>query len=350
MIMKTKYTLETRKSFIKLIEKLIVTPNNVTSLIFLDVELGVEEINLLTKFLTCDNFRVKKIKLWGNIQITQILEMLIATPNNITNLKIVCVKLEPIEANLLAKFLVCNNCMIKNLKLTYTGIAKNGYNCIADAMAHNKSIEKLNIEEHLYFTCNITLDEFVRHLAIAIHNHPCIKYLYLPDNNITSSLKDLVVNMPKSLKHLGLINNDYINEDHFKLLLKHTKLESIDITCMNRIQDNIEPYLEANRYIFKFDHICHLPYNIRPSVKNAILNMLTRNTLAKRSANSAAMALISIRKFRRNICGLLGWMPKEIVSYIAQLISESYVDDEWRQNLGNKRIKLSEYHPLVRDY
>lgn len=348
--MKTKYRLESRKSVTKLIEKLIVTPNNVTSLIFLDVKLGVEEINLLTKFLTCENCRIKKIKLWGNIEIKQFLEMLIVIPNNIANLKIVCVKLEPDEANLLAKFLVCNNCMVKNLELTYTGIAKNGYNCIADAMAQNKLIETLNISEHLYFGFNITLDEFVTHLATSIRNHPCIKYLYLPHNNIKNSLKDLVINMPKSLKHLGLINNDYINADHFKLLLEQTKLESVDITCMNTIQDDIEPYLEANRYIFKFDHICHLPYNIRPSVKTAILNMLTRNTLAKRSANSAAMTLVAIRKFRRNNCDLVGWMPKEIVSYMAQLISESYIDDEWRQDIKNKRIKLSEYHPLVRDY
>jgi hypothetical protein len=272
-------------------------------------------------------------------EVCQLLESLTDKPNDVTHLDLSYGKMGIKEAKLLSKFLVSSNCHVTHLELKNNRIAENNeFICIAKAMADNKTVIHLDLSDYLYFGDTVSLDEFVKELAISIQYHPSIRYLYLDENNIWTSLLDLAKHMPKSLKHLSLSNNDYFDAAHFRFLLENTKLESVDITCMHRIQDGILPSIEANRSIVRFDHISHLTYNVRPEVMEAISAMLKRNRDARDSAKMIALMLIAIRKFRRSNCGLLGWVPKELVIIIAKHIFESYVDDEWRYETHNKRL------------
>jgi len=264
--------------------------------------------------------------------IDNLLETLIVTPNNVKELDFTCVKITDKEAKLVAKFLASDNCVLTHLKFEYNALAEHKeFICIAKSMANNRSITRLDISDHIYFGKDSYLDEFIEHLATAIRDHPCLRYLSLRDNNIRMSVRSLAENMPKSLKHLDLINNDYFDATHFKFLLENTRLQTIGISCMHSIQDgNIISSIEANNSIIEFKCISHLLYNVRDDVMDAINAMLKRNRLAWSKATNVSLCLIAIRKFRRNDCGLLGWVPKDIVNIMAKQILESYVDTEWR--------------------
>jgi len=60
--------------------------------------------------------------------------------------------------------------------------------------------------------------------------------------------------------------------------------------------------------------------------------MLARNRAARSAAINAAIALIAIRQFRANECGIFGKIAKDVVLIIAKLIASLACDDAWRQS------------------
>jgi hypothetical protein len=59
--------------------------------------------------------------------------------------------------------------------------------------------------------------------------------------------------------------------------------------------------------------------------------MLLRNRVARDVARRTALCLICIRKFRPREAGLLGLVPKELVTMIAKDVFDSYADPKWQE-------------------
>ena len=67
--------------------------------------------------------------------------------------------------------------------------------------------------------------------------------------------------------------------------------------------------------------------------------MIKYNNLMYDNAISASLCLLTIRKFRKYECGLLGMVPMDVVKIIAKIIKSSYIEDIWRESYENNKPK-----------
>jgi len=272
--------------------------------------------------------------------------------NDVTHLNLAGANINDRIAIVLAKFLASEKCVVTDLNLMNNSLASLEFaTCIANTIANNRSIVNLNLADNAVwmdvYTCTANLEEFVIHLAKAIVDHPCIKTIDLSNNSLHKSMAAFAIHKPKSLKHLNLTGNRYMDRTNLGYLFENCKLTSINLSRMEigYIFSSIESSIVANRSLLKVDYefypsVCSVQKN--EEVKSNIELMLLLNRKAHRAAINAALCLIAIRKFRVNECGLLGLVPKELVLMMARLVQASYRDDEWRLAVAspNKKIRL----------
>jgi hypothetical protein len=279
------------------------------------------------------------IRIYGHDEIAEHLEFLTSNKNDVTHLDLNGIYMDIRIARLVAKFIASEMCVVTHLNLRNNELAHlDGSFCIADAMASNRSIIELNlsnnaVHKHPYPNS----DEFVTHIADAIKHHPCIKSIDLGWNNLRYSVRHLIDGLPRSIKSLNLEYNPGISKDDVVYLLKNSKLEHLNLCNISPfdILVGIEDTIMANRTIIKLDYFWFFTiysmeqFAVRTRLDNAIKEMLARNMNARIAAKNAALALMAIRRFRRAECGLLGYVPKELVLLMAKDIYESYANDEW---------------------
>jgi len=285
-------------------------------------------------------------------KIIELLTYLTTNENNVTNLNLSGANISSRIAALLAIFLASENCVVTDLNLMNNSLASlDGAICIADAIANNRSVVNLNLADNAVwmdvYTCTANIEEFIIRLAESIKDHPCIKTIDLSNNSIHKSMASFAIYKPRSLKHLNLTGNRYMNRTNLGYLFENCQLTSINLSRMEigYIFSGIESSIVANRSLLKVDYefypsVCSVQKN--EEVKSNIELMLLLNRKAHRAAIKASLCLIAIRKFRVKECGLLGLVPKELVLIMAMFVQASYCDDEWRLAVAspNKRIRL----------
>jgi hypothetical protein len=285
----------------------------------------------------------KGYSLTNHDEIAKLLKHLTDNKNDITHLNISGANINDMEARLLATFLASDNCVITDLNLSNNNLAAlDNSTSISDAMAQNRSIINLDISNNSplriwadEWDIRGSLDLFVSQLALAIQDHPCIRSIDLSNNAIRGSTITLADYMPKSLRHINLSDNKYMDHGSLAYLMEHCHLRSIDISRMEigDIFKGVETCIVGNTSLLKLDYtwyhsVCTVQKN--EEVKANIELMLLLNRKAIKAAKNAALCLIAIRKFRRVESGLLGLVPKELVLMIAKYVYASYVDVEWR--------------------
>ena len=272
------------------------------------------------------------------------LRSLIDEKNDVTFFDLSGSKIDVREARLLAEFLVSDNCVVANLDLSNNDLASfSDMQCIIDAIGRNRSIIHLDLSRN---HTEHSFDNFVDKLAVAIHHHPCIRAINLASNKIIKSTLNLAKHMPKSLKHIDLSSNRYMDHANLGYLLEHSKLASIEISNVDPgfILKGLEDKLINNRSLISFEYnyynvLCdHL---INEKMTENIKLMVLLNRRARGAALNAALCLVAIRRFRKDESGVLGLVPKEIVLMIARDVFASYTEDEWRMSVvfPNKRMK-----------
>ena len=256
---------------------------------------------------------------------------IILLPNN---------KCGPKGAVVIANILIDPNYHLIELDISYNRyIGIDGLNLIADAIAQNKSLITFKFEN---FTGYDELDEFTKRLAVSIKFHPCLKYLDLSFNR-TDYISDVIQCLPKKLTHLVLWGN-FLDIDDITCLQKNTHLRSLSIWFRNdnvfeKTFHNKKMGILANKMLIDF---CCFKFGYWSNHTNQIRidEMLNPNRNARDAASKAALCLIAIRIFRRNECGLLGHIDKNVVVTIAKYVFESYGDDVWRIRRSNRlRVK-----------
>lgn len=290
------------------------------------------------------------------------LQNLIKSENDIQVIHLYCINVSNEIAELINAFLICPNCHIENLlfeKCSISSIFEYNAKCIIDGISKNKTIMSIDIsytrfhnDDMVLHNDEASLDEFVSNLMIAIQYHPYIRKLVLNGNNIKESVFDIIKYKPINLKHIELRNNLNLNIDSVKCLVNKGNMQSIDI--FSSIRDYNSSYiddfcldLDMNRSLLSFNInvLSHFGnYELIESSKrllDKIKIMKRRNQKAYTDAKWTSIYLIAIRKYRRSKCGILGWVPLELVIQIAKYIFESYSDIKWHQNVENTLIYTS---------
>jgi len=255
------------------------------------------------------------------------------------------------DARLIASVLSSNNCSITHFKIgngcidnVNTGI------CIMDSIALNRSINHLDFHNNNVhrnsneFTCQ-DMDTLITHLAEAIRTHPCIRSLDLSYNRFNESAFSLGWNIPYSLKHLNLGWNPFLSGAGIGFIIKNTQLQSIDLSGLSAffaLSDCKREIMDSTSLLeIKYTWMHHMPTVILESIDRLVYPMLSRNRSARDFARKSAICLLLIRKFRQRQCGLLGCVPKELVTIVAKDIFDSYADHVWHlPKPRRKKVRL----------
>lgn len=264
--------------------------------------------------------------------------------NDVTHVNLRGIYFDINLAKLIANFISSDTCIVTHLDLSKNNLAHfDGSYCIADAMSKNKSIRKLNISSNrTHMDPYPDFDEFVMHLSIAIKNHPCLKSINLGHNNLKLSITSLIDNLPTSVTSMDLTYNPSIGIKNVAYILQNTRLKSLNLSNISPMETlfGLEKIIMDNRSLLKLKYFWFWSNEkvnqYEKHLDNCISLTLERNKLIKKLAVDSALCLVSIRRFRRNQCGLLGLVPKELVEVIAKYIASSYYDEKWHIDTNNE--------------
>ena len=248
--------------------------------------------------------------------LTELLELLIeGNLNEITYLDLSGTYPDEKEALLLTKFISSENCKLKRLNLAHNNLAYGNaaiYCQIADAIGKNQTIVHLDLGSNvrqnltpLYFIEPQTLNDFVERLAIAIKDHPCLETLNLGENCLRKSIYKFIDNLPKTVKHLDLSRNSGISSTEIAYIFRQTtKIQTINLSNMEPyiMFSNIEHIIRANTSIVDLKYFWYDSDQMTDKkwlIDNAIETMLANNRNALNKASKAAKQLILIKKFKK---------------------------------------------------
>ena len=221
----------------------------------------------------------------------------------------------------------------------------NSFIHICDAISNNKSLKgiKLSNLSILYDSVEMRTN-FIKSLAESIKQHPHLKSLEISYTDYFLDTSELIRSLPKSITNLNISHNTMTLED-IEHLTKNTNLRSISLNKTHLLDkfENIETLILRSRSLLEVDKHNYdndLPICVNCVYKTFIIKndpqitphliMLRDNRRARSLAINAAVCLILIRKLRRQQCGLLGYVPNELVQFMAYQIADSYIEDVWR--------------------
>lgn len=221
----------------------------------------------------------------------------------------------------------------------------NNFIHICDAISTNKSLKKINLSNISILYESVEMrTKFIKSLAESIKQHPCLKSLEISYNDHFLDTSELIRSLPKSITNLNISHNTMTLED-IECLTKNTNLRSISLNKTYFLDkfENIETLILTSRSLLEVDKHNYdndLPVCIdcvfkkflsknSPQIKQHLI-MLRDNRRARSLAINAAVCLILIRKLRRQQCGLLGYVPNELVHFMAYQIADSYIEAVWR--------------------
>jgi Ran GTPase-activating protein (RanGAP) involved in mRNA processing and transport len=216
-------------------------------------------------------------------------------------------------AKSIGEALKTNSCL-SSLNLGYNRIRDEGAKCIGGALKTNSCLTSLNLE------WNNIGDEGVLCIGEALESNSCLTSLNLKCNKIGYEGARSIGEALKTNSCLTSLNLEYnkIGDEGAKCIGETLKtnscLTSLLLKC-NKIGDKgakcIEEALKVNASLTILDLDETVVY---------MESLLVRNRLARDAVKRAVWCLIGIRLHRRGECGLLGYVPKELVLFIAQTL------------------------------
>lgn len=264
---------------------------------------------------------------------------------------------EPTLRNIrsLISILIHPECCLRKLDLSQIRKIKlNELVAIIRAISRNKTLIELNFECILWNYPNIDptilerREDLIKLFARAIKFHPCLESLNVAYND--ADLSVVVHSIPKTLKHLDM-NSYFLPNDDLERLIRKNQLMTLKVRwrsdrIIRSSRSLIDVYRGEHRcgdYDYDYDYesseedddsensedredriVCGRYY------ESMIVEVLKANRRAKVRSTKAALCLIAVRIYRKGECGLLGWVPKELVTYIARHITSSYAESVWR--------------------
>lgn len=269
-----------------------------------------------------------------NEQAIPILQKLLAEPNDIEQININVFNLSKEAYQLLNNILMADNCKIKKLAFIGSFVIYNEEEVhqILSIIKYNSTLEHLSIG---HCSCH-NLYEL---LANTLEHHPSIKHLHLNLYDSAFGLFGFLEYKPKTLQYLILKTRFRMDYGSIKTIIIFGNMKSIDITRVYYVYDIDDDFdIFKNTTLLDFKYDSSIVYQ-NPKFRILINKLLKRNNNSRNNARKIAISLVAIKSHRKTKCGLLQYVPKELVTEMAKYIFESYSDKEWINNSFMKNLK-----------